>query len=557
MSTWTTSRLFGTNRPYSTGRAGAECPTAIVLVTGRVVLDDGDVRDSPVRLAELVGGLCVVSDLGKGLSDGQGWRTCAIAMELADVVGLRADERETVFWIGLLRFVGCTATASEMAAALGDELAVSAAFASADPREISDVLRGAIAAVGGRPDRLLTFLMRAPAVVREHEVASCEVAEAMTRALGLPETVAVSVGQVFERWDGKGHPGRRGGLELSRAVRTWQVAHLVELMTDTTQIAGDARRLAAELRQRAGTALDPQIASAAAEVIDRLLRVQAATGGLADLLAGEPPPHRMVEPERIPDVLGEFGLLADLKSPHFRGHSASVADLAVAAGERIGLAAPDLRRLRCAALVHDVGRVGVSSRIWNCPTPLSDTEREQIELHPYYTQRVLARVPALRDLAELAAAHHERCDGTGYHRGLHGAGAQGPLVWLLAASDRYVTAGESRPYRPPRSETERAALLQADRDAGRLPADAVDAVLAVAGHNRTAPPLPRIGLTDREREVLAVIARGLTNVAAARLMQISPKTVNAHLEHIYAKLGVSTRAAAIVDATRRGWIDLS
>jgi hypothetical protein len=268
-----------------------------------MVFHDGEVRDSPVRLAELVGGLCVVSDLGKGLSDGQGWRTCAIAMELADVVQLNAEEREALFWIGLLRFVGCTATASEMAAALGNELAVSAAFAAADPRELSDVLRGAIAAVGGRPDHLVTFLVRAPAVIREHEVASCEVAEGMTRALGLPETVAASVGQVFERWDGKGHPGRRGGQDLSRAVRTWQVAHLVELMTETTPTAHTRTTVADELRQRAGRALDPGIAFAAAEAIDRLLQIRATTGGLADLLSAEPTPHRVVQIDRIPTVL--------------------------------------------------------------------------------------------------------------------------------------------------------------------------------------------------------------------------------------------------------------
>src|SRR3954471_317697 len=151
-----------------------------------------------IRLAELVAGLSVVSDLGKGLTDGQGLRACVVAGELARRLVLPAADREAVFWVGLLRFVGCTATASEMAAALGDELAVSAAFAAADARDLRDVLRGALAAVGPRPDRLLAFLIRAPGAVREHEVASCEVARVLAGRLGLPPTVAAALGQVFE-----------------------------------------------------------------------------------------------------------------------------------------------------------------------------------------------------------------------------------------------------------------------------------------------------------------------------------------------------------------------
>src|SRR3954447_1177243 len=119
---------------------------------------DGGVRE--FRLAELVAGLSVVSDLGKGLTDGQGLRACGLASDLADRLDLAAADREAVFWVGLLRFVGCTATASQMAAALGDELAVSGAFATAHARDLRDLLRGALAAVGPRPDRLLGFLTR-------------------------------------------------------------------------------------------------------------------------------------------------------------------------------------------------------------------------------------------------------------------------------------------------------------------------------------------------------------------------------------------------------------
>jgi HD-GYP domain-containing protein (c-di-GMP phosphodiesterase class II) len=495
------------------------------------------------RLAELVAALSVVSDLGKGLTDGQGLRAGAVAGALADRLDLPDADREALFWVGLLRFVGCTATASEMAAALGDELAVSAAFAAADARDLRDVLRGALAAVGPRPDRLLAFLARAPAVVREHEVASCEVAQVVAGRLGLPGTVAAALGQVFERWDGRGHPGLRGGADLSLATRVWQVAHVLDLLADR-------RDAAAQLRRRAGRTLDPAVAGVAADAADALLGVRE-EAGLAAVLDAEPQPHRTVGPDDADEVLAVFGLVADLKSPGFRGHSERLSALVASAAGVAGRPDDEVTTLRRAGLVADVGRVAVSSAIWEKERPLSDAEREQVRLHPYFTARALVRVPALADLAELACAHHERCDGSGYHRGLAGT-AFSPAAALLAAADAWVTAGEPRPHRPARDDAEKTALLRTHADAGRLPAAAVDAVLAAAG---AAPPpaaAPAGGLTAREVAVLDLVADGLTNVAIGRRLGISPKTVNAHLEHVYAKLGVSTRASAVVAALARG-----
>jgi HD-GYP domain-containing protein (c-di-GMP phosphodiesterase class II) len=499
------------------------------------------------RLAELVAGLSVVSDLGKGLADGQGLRGCVLAHDLAERAGVGREDQEAVFWIGLLRFVGCTATASEMAAALGDELAVSAAFAAADPRDLRDLLRSVVAAVGPRPGRILSFLTRAPGVVRDHEVASCEVAQAVAGRLGLPAGVIRGLGQVFERWDGHGHPGRAAGRQLSPAVRIWQVAHIADLLADQD----GPGRAAAGLRRRAGRSLDPELARIAAESIDALLVVRSSAVGVDAVLAVEPEPHRLVSEEEADGVLAVFGLLADLKAPCFRGHSERVAALAAAAARVGGRPATEVAALRRAGLVHDVGRVGVSSRIWERAGPLSDAEHEAMRLHPYYTARALARVPALSGLAELACAHHERCDGSGYHRGLTGA-AISPAAALLAAADAYVTSGEPRPHRPARTGPECAELLRQAGEAGRLSMSAAEVVLTAAGAG-PGRPLRRTGLlTSREHEVLDLVADGLTNPAIGHRLGVSAKTVNAHLEHVYAKLGVSTRASAVVAAIQRG-----
>jgi HD-GYP domain-containing protein (c-di-GMP phosphodiesterase class II) len=327
----------------------------------------------------------------------------------------------------------------------------------------------------------------------------------------------------------------------------WQVAHVADLLAER----GSPARVAAGLRRRGGRSLDPDLARLAVDGIDVLLAVRSGAGGVDAVLAAEPRPHRTVADDDVDAVLGVFGLVADLKAPCFRGHSDRVAELAAAAARAAGRPPAEVDALRRAGLVHDVGRVAVSSRIWERTDPLSDAEREAVRLHPYYTARALARVPALAGVAELASAHHERCDGSGYHRGLSG-GAFSPAGALLAAADTYVTAGEVRPHRPARSEPERAALLREAAVAGRLPASAVEAVLTAAG---TAPGRrpSRVGLlTDREHEVLDLVADGLTNTAVGRRLGISAKTVNAHLEHVYAKLGVSTRASAVVAAIHRG-----
>ncbi|MGW4248466.1 hypothetical protein ACWELQ_38965, partial [Nocardia sp. NPDC004722] len=184
------------------------------------------------RLAEIVAGLSLVSDLGKGLGEGQALRSCALTTRVADLVNLPAADREALYWVALLRFVGCTATASEMAAALGDELAVSAAFADADARDLRQVLRRALTVTGPRPDRLLGFLAKAPTVIEAHENASCEVARSVALQLGLPESVSAALDAVFERFDGKGNPGRVQGIRLPMAARVWQVAHTADLLVE-------------------------------------------------------------------------------------------------------------------------------------------------------------------------------------------------------------------------------------------------------------------------------------------------------------------------------------
>ncbi|MDQ1654126.1 MAG: hypothetical protein QOI35_3326, partial [Cryptosporangiaceae bacterium] len=224
-----------------------------------------EVQES-LRLAELLAAVSAATDFAKGLPEEQALRTCRAAGILAERAGLSPADRRAVFYVSLLRFVGCTATAPEMAAALGDELAVSAVFAAVDPRDLRSVLAAAADLVrrGGGPGDDHTgptariagtarFLAAAPAVIREHEVASCEVARMFAERIGLPGPIPAALGQVFERWDGRGHPGSTRGQAIALAVRVEQVAHVAELLVRTD---GPAAAMAG-LRRRAGSSFDP------------------------------------------------------------------------------------------------------------------------------------------------------------------------------------------------------------------------------------------------------------------------------------------------------------
>jgi HD-GYP domain-containing protein (c-di-GMP phosphodiesterase class II) len=245
---------------------------------------------------------------------------------------------------------------------------------------------------------------------------------------------------------------------------------------------------------------------------------------------------------------------ADLASPYTVGHSAGVADLAEAAGWRSGLAPDRVSALRRAALLHDLGRVGVSAGIWGEPGPLDAGQWERVRLHPYYTERIVMRVPALAPHGAVAGAHHERLDGSGYPRGST-ARDLGPAERLLAAADVYHALTERRPHRPARAPAEAAASLGAEVAEGRIDADAAQAVLAAAGQRRERPVAPApAGLSEREVQVLGHLARGRSNRRIGELLGISPKTVGHHVAHVYAKIGVSTRAGATLFAAEHGLV---
>jgi HD-GYP domain-containing protein (c-di-GMP phosphodiesterase class II) len=505
-----------------------------------------------VRRAELVASLSLAADIGYGQPMEHMLRSCRIALGLGRRLGLDTSDRAVVYYVGLLACVGCSADAHEQARWFGDDIEFKAGLHEVDMVGLP-MARWMASHVGGgtRPLRRarvgFEFLAGGRREAAGMAATHCFVAGWLAERLGLGADVSACLQQAFERWDGKGEPHGLAGERVALPVRLVRLARVVEVF----HRGGGVDDAVAVARRRSGTQFDPALVELFCEEAPALFEeVESATSWDA-VLDAEPALGDVLSEQELDAALEAIGDYADLKSPHTLGRSRGVATLAEAAARRCGLQDADVVTVRRAALVEDLGRIGISNAIWDKPGPLTPGDWERVRLHPYLTERMIASTPALAPVAAIAARHHERVDGSGYPHGLS-AGALTLGARILAAADVYHAATEPRPHRPPRSPGEAAAELRAEVRAGRLDGDAADAVLAVAGHpvglRRTGPA----GLTPREVEVLRLLARGLSNKEIATRLVISRKTAASHIEHIYAKLGVSSRAAAGLFAVQHG-----
>jgi HD-GYP domain-containing protein (c-di-GMP phosphodiesterase class II) len=311
-----------------------------------------------------------------------------------------------------------------------------------------------------------------------------------------------------------------------------------------------ARRVVAE---RSGGQLDPGLVEVFRDHADELLSGVDGASNWDSVIDAEPGLARTVSGKELDTVLEATADLVDMKSPFTAGHSRGVGNLAAEAARVSALPTEDAVALRRAGYVHDLGRLGISNTIWDKPGPLTVAELERVRLHPYLTDRVLAGLPSLRRVRLLATRNRERLDGSGYPAGLSASELSAPDR-LLAAADSYHAMTEPRAHRDALTPDAAAAGLRAEVKAGRLDGDAVNAVLKAAGHRAPSRREWPAGLTAREVEVLSLLARGLQNKEIARRLVVTPRTVATHVEHIYAKLGVSSRAGATFFATQHGLV---
>jgi HD-GYP domain-containing protein (c-di-GMP phosphodiesterase class II) len=307
---------------------------------------------------------------------------------------------------------------------------------------------------------------------------------------------------------------------------------------------GRAEAIALVQRQ-AGNDLDEQLAAVFIEEHEELLRTIDDSRTFDRFLEIEPGASVRADEHRVDDIARSLAILADLQCPLFIGHSTSVAALAERAAGHFGLGSDDTRSLRRAALLHDIGRLGVPSSIWMRPGPLDWGEMERVRLHAYYTERVLAPIRVLGPVAEIAASAHEHVDGSGYPQSRTGRSLL-PAARILAAADVAIAMTEPRPHRPALAPDALTRELVAEVEAGRLDGSAVDAVLTSMGMNVRVVSRHTHGVSERELDVCRLIARGKMNKEIADVLGISLRTVQNHVAHIFDKLGVHSRSGVAV-----------
>jgi HD-GYP domain-containing protein (c-di-GMP phosphodiesterase class II) len=505
---------------------------------------------TPLRLGEFVATLALAQDNAFGQPLESQLRSCLLAMWMCEAGNFDRELCDTVYWVALLRYVGCTGHAHEVATLFGDEIAIRARTLVHDAGNPAEVIGDVIAfATANRPpeerEQVVQFIQQNAREWATHNFASgCEVAEMLLRRLDFGSSVRDALAFTFERWGGTGYPTHAKGDAIPLAMR---VVHLSHDMEAIDRLFSPDRALEAA-RDRRDRTYDPALVDLFVahghSWLDRL-RTTEPWDAVLDL---EPEPRRMLEGEALENALTVAADFIDLKSPYMGGHSRRCAHLAADAARVLGVADDDIVALRRAALVHDFGTTAVPNSIWDKPGSLTRAEFDRVELHPMLTEQMLRRSPALAALNSVASAHHEKSDGSGYHKRVR-ADATDLSAGVLAAVEIYVGMTTERADRPPFSAENAAAELRRLVSQGVLESRATHAVLVAAGHGEpearpSSRPRHPGGLSSRQVDVLRLAARGLTTQAIADRLYISPKTADHHIQHIYDKIGVSTRAAA-------------
>jgi HD-GYP domain-containing protein (c-di-GMP phosphodiesterase class II) len=418
-----------------------------------------------VRLSEVVAALSHALDLTGGQAVGHARRTAVIGMRLGVALGLSAEDRAALMYALLLKDAGCSTNAAPMSALFGsDDLTAKADKSLIDhtrPLELARFVlrtadRGAPLHRRLRQAGMIAQRSRGQDFEQELLALRCERGADIALMLDLPTATAAAIGTAFEHWNGRGTPAGLAGDQIPLLGRIVAVAQRAELFHHATGYDGAARMV----RRRRGRWFDPQVADAflalGREVVADVHRADA-------VLATLEPEDRVVTATdaRLDRLAEAFARVIDAKSPYTARHSGGVADIAVAIAETLGHPPNEVRNLRRAALLHDIGKLGVSNRVLDKPGRLDAAEWEQVRRHPRLTYDILRGVDAFRPLAAMAAAHHERLDGSGYHLGLD-ARSLSPLARILAVADVAEALSAERPYRPALAPGEVLAIMRRD-----------------------------------------------------------------------------------------------
>jgi putative nucleotidyltransferase with HDIG domain len=408
---------------------------------------------TPLRLAELVAALSYALDLVEGQPQGHAVRSAVIGMRLGAKLGLPPDDLRNLYYALLAKDAGCSSNASRMCQIVaGDEIAAKRAVKITDWTRTSwETIRyawrhiAAGATLGRKLRQLAHVAAHQAAQAKELVEMRCDRGASIALDMGFAPATAEAIRSLDEHWNGRGYPDGLRGKQIPLLARILNLSQTLEVYW---REYGPERAIDVA-RQRSGRWFDPQLARLA-EALDRegvLFEGLEGDGATQQLRAWEPPAD--AEPltgERIDAICVAFAGVIDAKSSYTFRHSLGVTSAAHAIAERLGLDASAGVTIRRAALLHDIGKLSVPNSILEKPGKLDAEEWAVVRKHPYYTQQILSRIPGFGELAEIAASHHEKLDGSGYWRGLTGAQMSVPAR-LLVVADIYDALAAKRPYR--------------------------------------------------------------------------------------------------------------
>ena len=435
--------------------------------------ESGSDPDGDIRLSEVISALSYALDLTEGQPEGHSVRTCLIGMRIAGQIGLDAADRSSLFYALLLKDAGCSSNSAATCELFGaDDQQVKRTWKTTDwasrwssfTHVVRNVRPGA--SLLQRAKQVAGFAGAGP-VGTELVRTRCERGADIARMLEMTDETAAAIRALDEHWDGRGVPLGLAGREIPLLARIACLAQTVEIFHASYGV--DAAFAVA--RERSGRWFDP-------ELVRALTPLRGDTGFWAGLSGGDAraraaalePADRVLtaDADRLDRIAEAFARVIDAKSPYTFHHSEGVALYADAIGRVMGFDADALRTLRRAALLHDVGKLGVSNRILDKPGKLTEQEFAVVRRHPEHTYQILARVTGLRGLAETAASHHERMDGRGYHRGIP-AGTLPAAARVLVVADICDALSAERPYRDALPRERVLQIMRGDAGTGVCP----------------------------------------------------------------------------------------
>ena len=415
-----------------------------------------------IRLSAVIGAMSYALDVTEGEAPGHAQRACKIGMRLAQQLGLDAPTRSQLFYALLLKDAGCSANSAKMAALFGADDHV--AKRSSKRVNWSGTLPALVwslrtvaprGSARARLDRLLAIKSEGE-VTKALMQARCDRGADIARLLGLESATAEAIRGLDEHWDGGGQPRGLRGEEIPLLARILCLAQTVEIF----HAAGDVGAAWRVARKRRGGWFDPALVDALGALRDDTAFWSTLSD--RDIGAWEPPDQLLTADDaRLDQIAGAFAGVVDAKSPWTYRHSDRVCLIVLGLASAFGADEAELRDLRRAALLHDLGKLAISNRILDKPAALTAAEFRQVQRHPLVTEQILRRLPGHEHLAAVAAAHHERLDGGGYPRGLSGADMTRNMR-LLAIADVYEALTSERPYRRALRSDEALAIIRSD-----------------------------------------------------------------------------------------------